>query len=341
MAMDKMEFQKGLSMQDSRIAAAASCCRRSFAPSTPSWAAWFLIGSGSGAASGEKTMHPKIISTLLAAATVLASTLGLSACGHTESAPAESPLAGGAPPAAPVSPPPAAAPVPARASPPSPPPPARASPSPSPLTRSASGCASADLAPFPWPDPPQPSVTAVVPLHLLFGPGARATTLADVAARLEGAIGRAGYLQSNYLGAGCDGFAIVLDLERIAADGTRNGGTAGFAPPGQDEGFSLTGYIRRLFYAPPGHYRQIVFVVSDQRMARTAAPATEAQLRAIARDGTSSLPAGFASVAYTPRHVVLVLIYEFEKGPRGGDANLVPPDGRLGATVHLRKARLF
>lgn len=197
------------------------------------------------------------------------------------------------------------------------------------------------MAPFPWPNPPQPSVSTLIPPYLLFGNDTRARTLSDVAARLDGSIAGAGYLQPRYLGAGCDGFAIVLDLERITADGARQPGTAGFAPPGQEEGFSLTSYIKRLFYAPPGHYRQIVFVVSDQRMAQVTAPPTEAQLRAIARDGTSSLPSAFAAVSYTARHDVAALIYEFEKGPRDGDAKVVPPNGRLGATVHLKKARLY
>ena len=118
-------------------------------------------------------------------------------------------------------------------------------------------------------------------------------------------------------------------------------GAAGFAPPEQAEGFSLAGYVRRLFYAPPGHYRQIVFVVSDQRLGPTTAPPTEAELRAITRDGMSALPARYASLPYTPRHVVLALIYEFDKGPRDGDARVIPPQGRLGAAVHLRKAQLF
>jgi len=202
-------------------------------------------------------------------------------------------------------------------------------------------CAAAALAPFPWPSPPQPSVTAIVPQYLLFPPEGKATTLADVAARLEGAIARAGYQQSKYLGAGCDGFAIVLDLEHIEVDGTRMRGSVGFAPPSQDEPFSLATYIKRLFYAPPGQYRQIVLLVSEQRMAQATAPPTEAQLRAIARDGISALPTGFSGVPYTSQHVVQALIYEFEKGPRDGDAKLIPAEGRLGGTVHLKKAQLF
>ncbi len=57
---------------------------------------------------------------------------------------------------------------------------------------------------------------------------------------------------------------IVLDLEHIEADGKRMRGTQGFAPPSQEAAFNLAEYVKRLFYAPPGHYRQIVFVVSDQ-----------------------------------------------------------------------------
>jgi len=169
----------------------------------------------------------------------------------------------------------------------------------------------------------------------------KATSLRAVGARLEGAISRAGYRQLKYLGAGCKGFVIVLDLEHIEPDGRRMGGTRGFAPPSQEADFNLAQYVRRLFYAAPGYYRQIVIVVSEQGMTNATAAPTEAQLRAITRDGASSLPSAFANLAYTPRHAVYALIYEFEKGPRDGDLKVIPPAGRLGATVHLMKAKLF
>ena len=217
----------------------------------------------------------------------------------------------------------------------------RAKSPPQPQRAAQKRCPAADLAPFPWPNPPRPSVTALVPRYLLFADNGTTKSLMAVGARLEGAISRADYRQPKYLGAGCEGFAIVLDLERIDADGRRKGGTEGFAPPSQEADFNLAQYVRRLFYAPPGHYRQIVFVVSEERLTNATSPPTEAQLREIARDGASSLPPDFANVIYTPKHVVLALIYEFEKGPRDGDLKVFPPDGRLGATVHLMKARLF
>lgn len=163
----------------------------------------------------------------------------------------------------------------------------------------------------------------------------------EVGRRLAGSIADAGYLEPVYLSAGCNGFAIVLDLEHIQADGTRKPGAAGFGPSSQQQKFSLAGYIARLFYAPPGYYRQIVFVISDEGMAETMAPPTESQLRSIARDGSSALPPAFATVSFDWRYKVLALIYEFEKGPADGDTQVIEPAGRLGATVHLKKAKLY
>jgi hypothetical protein len=202
-------------------------------------------------------------------------------------------------------------------------------------------CAAGSLAEFPWPNPPQPSVTAPIPLYLLFEKDSDAKKLADVGRRLSGLVAEAGYLQPIYLGAGCNGFAIVLDLEHIEAHGTRKPGTAGFGPSNQKQGFSLSDYILRLFYAPPGYYRQIVFVVSDEGMAGTTAPPTESELRSMAKDGSSALPPDFETVPYTWQHKIMALIYEFEKGPGDGGTRLIAPTGRLGATVHLKKAKLY
>ena len=205
----------------------------------------------------------------------------------------------------------------------------------------AHGCASTGLAPFPWPKPPEPSTSATIPRRLIFADDGSERTLAAVAARLDAAIAGAGYLQPRYLAAGCDGFAVVLDLEHIEADGSRARGVAGFAPPSQDEPFSLASFVRRLFYAPPGHYRQIVIVVSDERMAAPAPAPDESQLRVIARDGVSALPRAFASRTFSSRHELVALIYEFEKDANDGDVRWIAPEGRLGATVHLKKSKLY
>jgi len=75
-------------------------------------------------------------------------------------------------------------------------------------------------------------------------------------------------------------------------------------------------------------------------MTKTTSRPTEAKLREIARRGLALLPASFASQPYYTEHAIQALIYEFEKGGRDGDARLIPPEGRLGAVFHLKKANL-
>lgn len=202
-------------------------------------------------------------------------------------------------------------------------------------------CASRELAPFPWPNPPTPSDSALIAPYLLFPAGSDGKTLLDVARRLEGSIAAAGYLEPRYLGAACNGFAVMLDLEQIQPDGARTPGAAGFAPTTAEPRFTLAGYIRRLFYAPPGYYRQIVFVVSDIGIAATTPAPTPGELRAIAKDGSAALPPGYGNVPFSWKYKVVALVYEFQKGPADGDARQIPPSGRLRAPQHLKKAQLY
>jgi hypothetical protein len=202
-------------------------------------------------------------------------------------------------------------------------------------------CASLDLAAFPWPNPPAPSDSTLIPPYLLWPIGSEGKTLIDVARRLEGSIASAGYLEPSYLGAGCNGFAIMLDLEQIDAAGARKPGAAGFAPSTAEAGFTLAGYLKRLFYAPPGYYRQIVLVVSDQGIAAATSAPTPGELRAIAKDGSAALPPRYGKLAFSWKYKVVALVYEFQKGPADGDAKQIPPTGRLRASQHLKQAQLY
>ena len=208
-------------------------------------------------------------------------------------------------------------------------------------TLTATACASNKLSTFPWPNPPAPSDSTLIPPFLLFPGGSDGKTLLDVARRLEASIAAAGYLDSRYLGVGCNGFAVMLDLEHIEADGARKPGAAGFAPTTAEPGFTLAGYVKRLFYAPPGFYRQIVFVVSNRGIADTTPAPTPGELRAIAKDGSAALPPAYGKVLYAWDYKVVALVYEFQKGPTDGDARQIPPTGRLRAQQHLKKASLY
>ena len=202
-------------------------------------------------------------------------------------------------------------------------------------------CVSRELAPFPWPHPPEPSDSALIAPYLLFPAGSKGKTLLEVARRLEGSIAAAGYHEPRYLGADCNGFAVVLDLEHIDPDGARKPGAAGFAPTTGEPGFTLARYIQHLFYAPPGYYRQIVFVVSDIGIATSTPATTPGALRAIAKDGSAALAPAYGRVPFTWKYKVVALVYEFQKGPADGDARQIPPTGRLRAPQHLMKAQLY
>jgi len=204
-------------------------------------------------------------------------------------------------------------------------------------------CPTDKMAKFPWPDPPQPTATDTISRASLLGTDhGKGQSMTDVAARLEAAVLNAGYVNPKVLGVGCDGFAMVLDLEHIQPDGTRMAGAKGWAPPSQDEKEpGPVSAIKRLFYSAPGRYRQIVFVVSDQPMAQVTAVPTAAELRTITRDAGHPLPDRFDAVPLTETHVVRVLVYEFDKPSAAKEAQVTPPPGRLGVLVHLKRARLI
>lgn len=250
----------------------------------------------------------------------------MAGCGQKASAPAP---AGAEPP------------VTSPAPPPPPPPPTTGSPPPPDEPLTSAPCVADALPPFPWPSPPAPSDSTLIPPYLLWPAGSEGKTLLDVARRLEASIAAAGYLEPRYLGAGCNGFAVMLDLEQIDANGARKPGAAGFAAPTQEPGFSLAGYLQRLFYAPPGYYRQIVFVISDEGIAATTPAPTPGELRAIAKDGSAALPPAYAGAPFTWKYKVVALVYEFQKGPKDGDARQIPPSGRLRAPQHLKQAQLY
>lgn len=288
-------------------------------------------------------MEHRIATLGLQALRLLVAVGALVGCG--ESAKAPTTTGGEPPPAMAPAPPPATTPVPVPAPVPLPAP-VTAAPPPPPVFpgrpgTTASPCAAHDLAVFPWPNPPTPSDTALIPPYLLWPASSEGKTLMDVARRLEGSIAAAGYLETKYLGAGCNGFAIMLDLEQIEADGARKPGAAGFAPSTAEPGFTLSSYFKRLFYAPPGYYRQIVLVVSDEGIAATTPAPTPGELRAIAKDGSAALPPGYAALPFEWKYKVVALVYEFQKGPADGDARQIPPTGRLRAPQHLKKAHLY
>lgn len=194
-------------------------------------------------------------------------------------------------------------------------------------------CLQEALASFPWPDVPRPTAQRVL-VRDLFQP-APPPTLGALLAQLRRQVVAAGYPAPPVLGAGCNGFALVLEGEKIRPDGRR----LGFEHWGQTSGVSVAEILRQLFTAAPGMYRMIVVVVSTER-ARVTGEAISAQdLAALGAQGSSELPAAMAALPFDPSYEVRALVYEFVKDV--DTAAQVPPDGRVPVVAHLRQAGLL
>ena len=153
-----------------------------------------------------------------------------------------------------------------------------------------------------------------------------------------------GYPLPTVFGVGCDGFALVLPMERLRADGRRVEGQDGFAGPGQRSMFDFWGLVQQLIDARPGFYRVIVIVVTTERLHGFADPARPEQLVRLQRMGADELPDQLARRSLRRDYEIYALVYEFEHGRNhagGIVAERIPPDGRLPPITHLRQAGLI
>jgi hypothetical protein len=199
----------------------------------------------------------------------------------------------------------------------------------------ASEEASRPLPEFPWP-PPEPSARTELARTLFAASGKPDPSLAVVGTQLATTLEEARYFEYSFYRAP-GGFGLVARLERMADDGTPLPGHFRFLHPGAEEPFSLAVYVKRLFFAPAGFYRQIVFVASDHPFTATGAKIDARGAARLLSGGANRLSRDFETMPFTVRHGVSALIYEFRKGPGDGDVATLTP-GRLPARTHLERA---
>lgn len=230
--------------------------------------------------------------------------------------------------------PPDDAPVTAEPPAPAPPPPAPALPPPS--ANGASRPVESALPDFPWPPPRYSAFEVLARDWLAPEPDAR---LGAAAQRLEAAFDAAGYVERSYYRVP-GGFALASRAEQIHADASPYPAPERWSvdPEGAGKGFAAR--LRALFNAPPGHYRVIVFVVTDRDFAAAPRPAPEAEARAWVSGGGLRLPPAIAAQPFTPTHYASALIYEFERRSEREPAGVRVPSAAPGR-VHLEKGGLW
>ena len=189
---------------------------------------------------------------------------------------------------------------------------------------------------FPWP-PPRYSAFEVLERDWL-APAADAR-LGAAAARLEAAFDAAGYVERSYYRVP-GGFALASRAEQIRDDASPYPAPARWSVDPEGAGRSFADRLRALFNAPPGHYRVIVFVVTDQDFAAAPRTAPEAEARAWVSGGGLRLPASIAALPFTSTHYASALIYEFERRSEREPADVRVPSATPGR-VHLEKGGLW
>jgi hypothetical protein len=175
-----------------------------------------------------------------------------------------------------------------------------------------------------------------VPRELLVARKTR-PKLKDVDAALSAAFAKCGYGEKSFY-AVPDGFAMASRLEQINADGSfgPNRWSLETAPL---KNFSIESYLHALFQARAGHFRVVVFIVTNHPFQQTDAKINFEQAQIWLKKGLNALPRKIGDRDYTDDYICSALIYEF-KTLGGGQAAFVEPSEITGQ-MHLEKSGLL
>lgn len=164
-------------------------------------------------------------------------------------------------------------------------------------------------------------------------------SLYDAGQRLIGAFEDAGYLEHSFYSAP-GGFVLVTRIEKIGENGAALDGAERYRLPNQRSEPSMTDYIRGLFLeAPPGFYRYIAIVVSNEPYRTSDKTMADSEAIKRLRAGSSDLDRSYRTIPFSADYKVDALIYEFRKDAQGGKARMIDP-GRLPPQTHLARTRL-
>lgn len=193
-----------------------------------------------------------------------------------------------------------------------------------------------EMAKFPWPPPLASATVRIKPAQLSSRKSIK--LLGDASELLEDKLNKSKYIEKSYY-AVPGGFALATRIEQINKDGSfKNPGRWSLKTNAMTS-FSLSEYIERLFLAPKGYFRVVVFVVTNEPFVQSKdAPSKEQAMRWI-NEGQNDLEPAVAKMSYTSTHRITALIYEFVKSDQGSPQLSTPSE--LTGADHLRKAKII
>jgi len=187
---------------------------------------------------------------------------------------------------------------------------------------------------FPWP-PPAASASYVLP-HDLFKDR---NTIGQSTAAIVAALESEGYVDRSFFATPAGGVALVTRLERINDDGSHVVETQRWPAVGKDQQYSstldLTRLLRGLFFAEPGRYRIIVFILQNEAFSQSETRISEEDAQAWLHKGLNVLPPELADRSFDKGDCT-ALIYEFVN--TGGGVHTV--ESQITGRQHLRMAGL-
>ncbi len=185
---------------------------------------------------------------------------------------------------------------------------------------------------------PAPSGKVVLPGN--FFPNAHA--MGDVSRKLESAMSGSGYFDYSYYEVP-GGFALVSRLEQIRPDGTPKPDPSRWSTAvTPDQEFTLSRFVKALFFAEPGYFRIIFFVVTDRvNFLTTGETLSASRGIGLAAGGAAGL-GPVEDEPFTGNHRVTALVYEFEvsESQSAQKAKQVVPS-TIQTRTHLEKSGLW
>ncbi|MBE9584427.1 hypothetical protein IM792_08210 [Mucilaginibacter sp. JRF] len=187
---------------------------------------------------------------------------------------------------------------------------------------------------FPWP-PPEFSARHVLKKKYFKDD----KTLGDMNKTLENVLDPLNYSDRSYYYIP-NGFALVTRIEQITKDGqSLNPPERWSVKASPMKNLSFPAYIKALLFPPDGHFRIIVFAVTDQPFNSSGRSVSQSTAMNWLHDGLNVLPDPIAKNKLSNNHNCTVLIYEFKKDV-SKDAKLLNP-GTLTGADHLIKSKLM
>jgi hypothetical protein len=191
---------------------------------------------------------------------------------------------------------------------------------------------------FPWP-PPASSAFYVLP-NAFF---AKTKTMGSAAELILASLERNGYVERSFFRTRPGGVALVTRLERINDDGSSAMASERWPSEARSRPSSLDlfRFWRGLFFAEPGHYRIIVFILENFPFTQDDKGVTSTEANSWLNRGSDVLPPAvgretFSSTSFTIAHCD-ALIYEFAND--GSVERKV--NSRLTGKQHLEKSGIL